>query len=565
MVTLQYWSGSKVLTINFYKNESYQNDYHVVNNVNSLEYDPKYQVSQIYLLPWSGANNYKFDFVVPFIISSESNYILRGAIDTRNVSLIKNDNISLQDSPNTIDYYAQSGRLYKNTFYLFGNDWTSDTCKRNRLLRFKADTYPMNQSSFNYRNGSNDSSLTQMFETTNILSDSNFKQIGVFPEYTSSNNSYDQNINIISLNSSDWSNRNSIVVFKSDGSLAYETKALSNNIITLTGLESTYAKSATAKQIKDKLTTDLVKTVATQFREDSTFSVSLGTPTEIQNAAGILPVTITISNGYSGNSISTSSQTIKNIEIHGFKKMNTTQSSKTNFTLDELSGGSQYKSLTINDLSINELEKLVVNNIDKFFDDIPSGVTTDDIIIWNGHKNDSFGAQSDGTITFNIRLGKRYQNGNLITDLNSNFINTTNRIQISGFIPTPPTTKIDLNKTTTDLSLNSNNSASAELSNAKTKLKEYVQSQSSTISIPKNTIITIDGTASDANGTIIGNVILNQYYDDYGWLVTRNFEMPFTITGFSTKITTWKGTSSLDIRIETDSGTIKYLKADEVS
>ena len=234
LVTLQHWTTPSILSINLYKNESYQNDHRVLENVNNLANDPKFQVSQIYTLPWNNDNS---DFVVPFNISGEQSTIIRGAYKISDGSKIKVDNISWQDTYNTIDYDGMAGRLYKNTFYLFGSDWTGNTEKRNRLLRFKASKYnDMNQSSFDYRNNNNDTNLTRMFQTENIISNGKYCQFGIFPQYTSSDDSFNQNINMIGINDN-WSNRNSIVVYdgNNDGYFAYKTTALTNSIITLTG------------------------------------------------------------------------------------------------------------------------------------------------------------------------------------------------------------------------------------------------------------------------------------------------------------------------------------------
>lgn len=226
-------------------------------------------------------------------------------------------------------------------------------------------------------------------------------------------NDCDANSNIILMPSKGYSTNHVIntsygiqVLNGNSIGYAYKTSSLPNDAITLTRLESTYAKNASKEQIESKLTADLVKTVATQFREDSTFDVSLQTPTDEQNLKGIRLVTITITKGYDGKSNSATSIPIENVEIHGFKIFNTTWNSKWDHYLSNMNDVDEYKSKPVSEIKVSHLKEIVASNMSDFFTEYPDDVASKDITVEVLDRD-----VPGGRIKVGIMLYKWYSNG----------------------------------------------------------------------------------------------------------------------------------------------------------
>ena len=123
----------------------------------------------------------------------------------------------------------------------------------------------------------------------------------------------------------------------------------------------------------------------------------------------MLPVSIIINSAYSGNSISTTSTTRNNVEIHGFKKNITTEwNSQWDHYLSDMQNVDQYKLKSAADINELDLRKIVASNMSSFFTNYPEDVTYEDITIEIRERR-----PEDGRVQVGIMLNKWYKNGGI--------------------------------------------------------------------------------------------------------------------------------------------------------
>lgn len=252
LFTIQQWPSATRISMNVYKDSSYVYDTTYKGSYMGAPSDleMKSQITEIALTPQSNNNN--IDYMM--IYNSDGDNLIKGTYDfltgSCNYSLI-----SLNTS--YLNFNILSGRLYGNGFFLYGDDLTSGTTHKNKILGIRSDNIYINSTHFAYSSNSHNRNTTRMFDAssamTNVNDSSSYRNVAVMPKYATGSTVFGD-VGLISLDSSDWSNTNSIVMFQGNGTLAYKTKLL-NSSITLTGLEDTYARSAIIDDIKNKLIT----------------------------------------------------------------------------------------------------------------------------------------------------------------------------------------------------------------------------------------------------------------------------------------------------------------------
>ena len=567
-LTVELYTGTNRYYLTVYKNFSFVTESAHLDTVNSGLNNEALQraISEIYLKPKSDGKSFEYAYI-DNIRDDNGSYIYYDTVDTSNITAPSSGMfMSLNSGKPT--YKIKTGGIYGDYAYLYAYDENHNSfdSASNRIVRLYLGDSSLFKDSNNFIwDGDYSNYKISLWDLPKINIHDEYKSVvvpfGGEKANLNSNIFYIPNwLNYISSTKCNYDYSLGIQIFNGDkAGFAYNTKQTTTEF-NLTSLSSVLAINATAEQIKEAMKSEVVlENIATQFRNTTSYDIKIRIEdlSEEKRVKGIVPITLTINNGYSGNSINAEKISL-NYDVKGFKTISTSLAGTTSFNLSELKNGNAFYNTSLNDLNDTDLKDLIIANIDKFYVDAPTNLTRNDISVSILNK---YGKQ--GLIKFKIVLNNRYVNGEKDTSGLS-----TATISLNGFLINNPTNTSDINLKSSDLGFTSDVSVNQAKQNdvIKTKLLDYINSQKTNLNIPKKATINFtESSSSSENGTISGNFTLSSYYDSNGNEQPQGRNIRVTVSGFNTTTTTLEGTTSYTLNDLSGGSAYSSISTNDIS